>query len=121
MSGALRRAVLGVVVSVGIGGYASLAAQTPAREWPSERAPAPLQAREATFPPYEMRTLANGMQVITVLHHEQPVISMRLLVRAGSARGPITHCNACSLNWVSRREKMSRCCPPASANRIAAC
>ncbi|MEQ1757070.1 MAG: pitrilysin family protein [Vicinamibacterales bacterium] len=88
MSGALRRAVLAVVVTVGIGAYASLAAQTPAREWPSERAPAPLQAREATFPPYEMRTLANGMQVVTVLHHEQPVISMRLLVRAGSARDP---------------------------------
>ena len=40
------------------------------------------------FPPYEMRTLSNGMQVIAVLHHEQPAVSMRLLVRAGSAHDP---------------------------------
>ena len=53
-------------------------------DWPSERPPRPLAAREVTFPPYERRTLANGLEVITVLHHEQPVVSMRMLVRAGS-------------------------------------
>ncbi len=55
-------------------------------DWPSERPPRPLAARKATFPPYEMRTLANGLQVIAVLHHEQPVVSMRMLVRAGSVQ-----------------------------------
>ena len=59
-------------------------AQVP--NWPSERPPRPLPAREVNFPPYEMRTLPNGMQVIIVLHHEQPAISMRLLVRAGSVQ-----------------------------------
>jgi zinc protease len=54
--------------------------------WPSERPPRPLAAREVNFPPYEMRTLPNGMQVIIVLHHEQPAVSMRLLVRAGSVQ-----------------------------------
>ena len=54
--------------------------------WPSQRPPRPLAAREVKFPPYEMRTLANGLQVITVLHHEQPAVSMRLLVRAGSVQ-----------------------------------
>ena len=54
--------------------------------WPSERPPRPLPAREVNFPPYEMRTLPNGMQVIIVLHHEQPAVSMRLLVRAGSVQ-----------------------------------
>ncbi len=54
--------------------------------WPSERPPRPLPAREANFPPYEIRTLPNGMQVIVVLHHEQPAVSMRLLVRAGSVQ-----------------------------------
>ena len=55
-------------------------------DWPSERPPRPLAARTVTFPPYEMRTLANGLQVITVLHHEQPAVSMRMLVRAGSVQ-----------------------------------
>ncbi len=56
--------------------------------WPSERPPRPLQAREVKFPPYEVRTLANGMPVVVVLHHEQPAVSMRLLVRAGRGAGP---------------------------------
>ena len=55
-------------------------------DWPSERPPRPLAARKATFPPYEMRTLANGLRVIAVLHHEQPAVSMRMLVRAGSVQ-----------------------------------
>ena len=56
-----------------------------AQSWPSERAPRPLAAREAKFPPYELRTLPNGLQVIAVLHHEQPVVSMRMIVKAGGA------------------------------------
>jgi zinc protease len=56
------------------------------RAWPSERPPRPLPAKEVTFPPYEVQTLANGMQVLTVLHHEQPAVTMRLLVRAGAAQ-----------------------------------
>jgi zinc protease len=56
--------------------------------WPLERMPRPLPAREVKFPPYEIRTLANGMQVIIVLHHEQPAVTMRLLVRAGASQDP---------------------------------
>ena len=65
---------------------ASASAQ--ARNWPVEEAPRPLAARRANFPPYEVRTLPNGMQVVVVLHHEQPAVSMRLLVRAGAAYVP---------------------------------
>jgi zinc protease len=57
-------------------------------EWPSEPPPRPLAARQVNFPPYEIRQLTNGMQVVTVLHHEQPAVSMRLLVRAGAAQDP---------------------------------
>jgi zinc protease len=56
--------------------------------WPTERPPRPLASREVKFPPYEVRTLPNGMQVIAVLHHEQPAVSMRLLVRVGSVQDP---------------------------------
>jgi zinc protease len=66
---------------------ASLAfAQT--AEWPTERAPRPLPARDVKFPPYQFRTLPNGLQVIAVSHHEQPAVSLRLIVRAGGARDP---------------------------------
>ena len=58
------------------------------KQWPTELPPRPLPARDVKFPPYEVRTLANGMQVIAVLHHEQPAVSIRLLVRAGAAQDP---------------------------------
>jgi zinc protease len=64
----------------------SLRAQT--RPWPSERPPRPLAARDVKFPPYQIQTLPNGLQVVAVLHHEQPAVSMRLLIRAGSASDP---------------------------------
>ncbi len=75
------------VVALGLVVIASSAAAQ-GRPWPSERPPRPLAAREVRFPPYEMRTLPNGLQVITVLHHEQPAVSMRLLIRTGSASDP---------------------------------
>ena len=61
-------------------------AQVP--DWPSERPPRPLPAREVKFPPYALRTLPNGLQVVAVSHHEQPAISVRLLIRAGAAQDP---------------------------------
>jgi zinc protease len=59
-----------------------------AANWPSEFPPRALSARNVSFPPYQMQTLPNGLQVIAVLHHEQPAVSMRMLVRAGSAADP---------------------------------
>ena len=56
--------------------------------WPQEFPPRPLAARSVAFPPYQMQTLPNGLQVMVVLHHEQPAVSLRLLVRAGSASDP---------------------------------
>jgi len=58
------------------------------RQWPTERPPSPLAARDIKFPPYELQTLPNGLQVVAVLHHEQPVVNMRLLIRAGAASDP---------------------------------
>ena len=56
--------------------------------WPSERPPRPLSAKAVKFPPYEIRTLANGLQVVVVSQNEQPVVSARMLVRAGAAQDP---------------------------------
>ncbi len=55
----------------------------------ADRAAAAAAAGAAVeFPPYQIRTLANGLQVIAVSHHEQPAVSLRLLVRAGGAQDP---------------------------------
>ncbi|MFL6278715.1 MAG: M16 family metallopeptidase, partial [Vicinamibacterales bacterium] len=64
------------------------AASAQAIDWPTERPPRPLPARAASFPPYQIRTLPNGLQVVAVSHHEQPAVSLRLLVRAGGAQDP---------------------------------
>jgi zinc protease len=58
------------------------------KNWPGSRAPRPLQARDVEFPPYQMRTLANGLRVVVVSHHEQPAVSLRMIVGAGSAQDP---------------------------------
>ena len=54
-----------------------------------ERPPRPLPAKDVTFPPYEIRTLDNGLRVVVVSQNEQPAVSLRLLVRAGSAQDPL--------------------------------
>lgn len=75
-------AALGMVLS------AAAPAAAQAKNWPSERPPRPIAARDVKFPPYAFKTLANGLQVIAVSHHEQPAVSLRLLVRAGAAQDP---------------------------------
>ena len=87
----LTRGALGVstlVCCVALASAAASAAQQPT-DWPRESPPPPLPAREATFPPYEIRTLANGLQVVVVMHDEQPAVNLRLLIGAGAASDPV--------------------------------
>lgn len=67
---------------------AQFAAAQPAEDWPFEDPPPPLLAPEVTFPDYELRQLDNGLQVVVVAAREQPVVNVRLLVRAGSTNDP---------------------------------
>ena len=57
-------------------------------EWPRLNPPRPLPSRPVTFPPYEIRKMANGLQVVIVSQHEQPAISVRMIIRAGAAQDP---------------------------------
>ena len=67
---------------------AQIAAAQPAEDWPFEEPPPPLLAPEVHFPDYELRQLDNGLQVVVVAAREQPVVNVRLLVRAGSTNDP---------------------------------
>lgn len=82
----MRRALTLVSCVLSLASAASASAQI--LDWPTERPPRPLPAREVNFPPYQVRTLPNGLQVVAVSHHEQPAVSLRLLVRAGGAQDP---------------------------------
>lgn len=82
----MRRVIRACVVTLAALIAVPAAAQVP--NWPTERPPQPLAARDVKFPPYQIRTLPNGLQVIAVSHHEQPAVSVRLIVRAGSAQDP---------------------------------
>ena len=57
--------------------------------WPSERAPRPLASRPVAFPPYQLKTLPNGLQVLAIPWHEQPSVSIRLIIKAGAAQDPV--------------------------------
>ncbi len=67
-----------------------LAGQQGARitSWPREGPPRPLPPRPVVFPPYEIRKLANGLQVVLVSQNEQPAVSVRMIIRAGAAQDP---------------------------------
>jgi zinc protease len=90
MSGRRRRG--GARLTSAVAGLCAVLAAATAgaqeRVWPTERPPMPLAAREIKFPPYEVQTLPNGLQVVAVLHHEQPAVTMRLLVRSGTSADP---------------------------------
>lgn len=60
----------------------------PAPAWPREFPPRPLQPRPVTFPPFEIKKLANGLTVVLVSQNEQPAVSVRMIVRAGAAQDP---------------------------------
>ncbi|MDH4066704.1 MAG: insulinase family protein, partial [Acidobacteriota bacterium] len=57
-------------------------------QWPREFPPRPLQPGRVVFPPYEVKTLANGLTVVLVSQNEQPSISVRMIIRAGAAQDP---------------------------------
>jgi zinc protease len=81
---------LTAVASLAMGLAIASSASAQVQDWPTERPPRPLPARQSSFPAYQIRTLANGLQVVAVSHHEQPAVSLRLLVRAGGSQDPST-------------------------------
>jgi zinc protease len=50
--------------------------------------PPPQVPKEIDFPAFEQKTLGNGLRVVVVEHHEQPVVSLRLVTRAGQLYEP---------------------------------
>ncbi|MDA1080718.1 MAG: insulinase family protein [Gemmatimonadetes bacterium] len=58
-----------------------------AQTFPKTPPPA-MPIRAAQFPPFEQATLANGMKLLVVSNHRQPIVSMSLAFSAGSRYDP---------------------------------
>jgi zinc protease len=95
---ALAAVLLSIAVATGVSPAAmSPSAQAQGQAWPVQSPPAPLPPRPFAFPKYQVRTLANGLQVVVVLHHEEPAVSFRLIVRAGAVEEPADRPGVASL------------------------
>lgn len=49
-----------------------------------QQPPPPGPIKNVSFPSYFATTLENGIRVLIIEHHEQPIVSLRLLVKSGS-------------------------------------
>ena len=83
---ALRTCALALALVVGVAAASPVFAQRV--DWPREQPPPPLPRRHVDFPDYQIRSLANGLQVVYVGHHEQPAVNVRMILRAGAAADP---------------------------------
>ena len=82
---ARRSVVTGLELAVAIAGLSVLAVASPAfAQYPTSPPPA-AALRPAHFPPFEKGALANGMNMLIVEQHKQPVVTITLALPAGGA------------------------------------
>lgn len=74
--------------AITLGLLTTMAVAQTAQQWPREFPPRPLQPRPVIFPPFDIKKLSNGLTVVLVSQNEQPAVSVRMIVRAGSAQDP---------------------------------
>ncbi len=67
---------------------AALGAAVPLRAQFPSSPPAPAPVKPAAFPPFQEATLANGLRLVLVENHRDPVVAFRLAMPAGSAFAP---------------------------------
>jgi len=60
----------------------------PAQAFPTAP-PRPTPLSPVRFPPFKEAALANGLQLVVIEHHEQPVVSVTLSFRAGGIYDPV--------------------------------
>jgi zinc protease len=60
----------------------------PATAFAAVTPPPPGPARDVKFPAFEQKTLANGLRVVVIEHHEQPAVSVQMLLNVGKVFEP---------------------------------
>ncbi|HET9212952.1 MAG TPA: pitrilysin family protein [Thermoanaerobaculia bacterium] len=89
---------LGLVLALGSAGLAQTKAKTKAAPPAAQKAmakpstpatpPPPAPAKEIRFPAFQEKTLPNGLRLVVIEQHEQPLVSLRMLLDAGKAYEP---------------------------------
>jgi len=79
-----NRIIYLMVMAVVLGWHATAIAQTAKPQQP----PPPQPLRPLQFPAFEQRTLPSGLRVVIIEHHEQPAVSLRLIMKAGAIYDP---------------------------------
>src|SRR5437899_7788537 len=74
-----------VPATVLLSGYPAI--RLSAQAFPT-KPPKPTPLSPARFPPFQEVTLPNGLQLVIIEHHEQPVVSVTLSFRAGGRYDP---------------------------------
>jgi len=67
---------------------AAAAAASPRASAVPPKPPAPQPMRELRFPPFEQRTLPNGLRLVAIERHDEPEVSLRLMLPAGKLYEP---------------------------------
>jgi zinc protease len=75
-------AAAGLLLALVPAGFAQTKASTPATP------PGPAPAKEIRFPAFQQKTLNNSLRVVVIEQHEQPLVSLRLMLNAGKAYEP---------------------------------
>jgi len=78
----------------------------------ARRPAAPDKIKKLTFPGYKEFALKNGMELLVVEHHEQPMVSLYFVFKTGSAldpkaRSPLPRSRSTSSTRGRRRERRS--------------
>ncbi|HKI00648.1 MAG TPA: pitrilysin family protein [Thermoanaerobaculia bacterium] len=74
------------LIAAGLLLAASGAAAQPAK--PKATPPAPAPVKDVRFPSFEQKSLANGLRVVVIEQHEQPLVALRMVLKAGKTFDP---------------------------------
>src|SRR5688572_3229740 len=55
---------------------------------PKATPPPPAPAKDVRFPPFEQKTLGNGLRVVVIEQHEQPLVTLQMVLKAGKIFEP---------------------------------
>jgi zinc protease len=83
--GRIKSLFTAALLLTAVSSYAQTAA--PAAK-PKDPGPPPAPAKDVRFPSFEQKTLANGLRVVVIEQHEQPVVSLRMVLQAGKSFEP---------------------------------
>lgn len=79
----LRRSVFTAALLGAVAAFAAPASPAWSQQPAREPGPAPQPPREVRLPEVHEKTLANGLRVVVLENHEQPSVSLRVVVQAG--------------------------------------